>query len=70
MKNPIVSICVAASALALAFALSGCSQEVSKTSTTSVSKDGTVKSDEKTVTKTPDGATTKTEETKTTTPAK
>ena len=68
MKNRIVMICMAASALALAFALSGCSQEVSKTTSSSVSSDGTVKSQEKTVTKAPDGTVTKKQESTTTAP--
>jgi hypothetical protein len=56
--------CVAMSALALSFLLIGCDREVSKTESSSVSSDGTVKSTEKTVTKAPDGTVTKTEETK------
>jgi hypothetical protein len=61
-------ICTATSALALSFLLVGCDREVSNTKDTSVSSDGTVKSNEKTVTKGSDGTVTKTEETKKTTP--
>ena len=70
MKNRIFAICVAMSVMALPFLLGGCDREVSKTKTTSVSSDGTVKSKEKTVTQAPDGTTTKTEESKTTAPNK
>ena len=59
-------MCVATSALALSCLLIGCDKEVSKTTTSSESNDGTVKSKEKTVTETKDGAVTKTEESKTT----
>ena len=61
-------MCVATSAVALSFLLVGCDREVSNTKNSSESKDGTVKSTEKTVTQAPDGTTTKTEETKKTTP--
>jgi len=64
MKNRMMVTCVAMSALALSFLLIGCDREVSKTESSSVSSDGTVKSTEKTVTKAPDGTVTKTEETK------
>jgi hypothetical protein len=46
----------------------GCDQQVSKKTSTSVSKDGTVKSEEKVVTESADGTVTKTQETKTTEP--
>ncbi len=68
MKNRIVVISVATSVLALSFLLAGCDREVSKTESSSVSSDGTVKSKEKTVTKSSDGTVTKTEESKKTTP--
>ena len=68
MKNRIVVMCMAMSALALPLVMSGCSQEVSKTTSSSTSSDGTVKTDEKTVTKAADGTVTKTEESKKTTP--
>ena len=68
MKNRRVVICVATSALALSFMLVGCDRQVSKTTSSSVSSDGTVKSQEKTVTKAPDGTVTKKEESKTTAP--
>jgi len=64
MKNRMMVTCVAMSALALSFLLIGCDREVSKSESSSVSSDGTVKSTEKTVTKAPDGTVTKTEETK------
>ena len=67
MKNPKV-ITLAASVLALSFLIVGCAREISKTKSTSVSSDGTVKSKEKTVTESPDGTVTKKEETKRTTP--
>ncbi len=62
MKNRMTVICVATSALALSLLLVGCDREVSKTTSTSVSSDGTVKSNEKTVTQAPDGTVTKTQE--------
>ena len=48
--------------------LVGCDRQVSKTTSSSVSSDGTVKSQEKTVTKAPDGTVTKKQESKTTAP--
>ena len=45
----------AASALALSFLIVGCDRTISKSESTSVSSDGTVKSKEKTVTEKPDG---------------
>ena len=69
MKNCRVVISAAMSALALSCLLVGCDRQVSKTQSSSVSSDGTVKSTEKTVTKAPDGSVTKTEETKTTAPS-
>ena len=68
MKNRMVVICVATSVLALPFLLVGCDRQVSKTQSSSVSSDGTVKSKEKTVTQSSDGTVTKTEESKKTTP--
>ena len=68
MKNRMFVICVATSVLALPFLLVGCDRQVSKTKSSSVSSDGTVKSQEKTVTKAPDGTVTKTQESKTTSP--
>ena len=68
MKNHKVVVCVAASALPQSFLTVGCDREVSKTKSTSVSSDGTVKSKEKTVTQSPDGTVTKTQESKTTEP--
>lgn len=70
MKNRMFVACVATSFLALSFLMVGCDRQVSKTEKSSVSSDGTVKSQEKTVTKAPDGTVTKTEESKTTTPNK
>lgn len=68
IKNGMAVMCVATSALALSFLLVGCDREVSKTESSSVSSDSTVKSTEKTVTKSDDGTVTKTEETKKVTP--
>ena len=68
MKNRIIVTCVAMSVLTLSFLLVGCNRQVSSDKTSTVSKDGTVKSKEKTVTQSPDGTVTKTEETKKTTP--
>ena len=68
MKNCKLVICVATSVLALSFLLVGCDRQVSKTKSSSVSSDGTVKSKEKTVTQSSDGTVTKTEESKKTTP--
>ena len=65
-----IAIVSATSALALSFLIVGCDRTNSKTESTSVSSDGTVKSKEKTVTEKPDGTVTKTEETKKTTPVK
>ena len=69
MKHKIVML-AATSALALSFLMVGCDRTISKTESTSVSSDGTIKSKEKTVTEKPDGTVTKTEETKKTTPVK
>jgi hypothetical protein len=66
IKNCMVVMCVATSALALSFLLVGCDREVSHTESSSTSNDGTVKSKEKTVTQSPDGTVTKTEESKST----
>ena len=68
MKKHVFVICVA-SALALTFVLVGCrDRRISETKSSSVSRDGTVRSKEKTVTEAPDGTVTKTEESKTITP--
>ena len=58
------------SLLALSSLAVGCDRTISKTESSSVSSDGTVKSKEKTVTQNPDGTVTKTEETKKTSPTK
>ena len=68
IMNRMAVMCVAMSALALSFLLVGCDREVSRSESSSVSSDGTVKSTEKTVTKSTDGTVTKTEESKKTTP--
>ena len=68
MKNKIVALCMVMSALALPLVMAGCAEEVSKTTSSKTTSDGTVKTDEKTVTKAADGTVTKTEESKTTTP--
>ena len=60
-------MCLAIAALVLPL-LVGCDREVSRTESTSVKSDGTVKSTEKTVTESKDGTVTKTEESKKTTP--
>jgi len=70
MKNRIIVNCVATSALAFSFLLVGCDRQISKTESSSVNRDGAVKTEEKTVTKAPDGTVTKTEESKTTPPNK
>jgi hypothetical protein len=66
--NRMVVVCVATAALALSLMLVGCDREVSRTESSSVSSDGSVKSKEKTVTQSKDGTVTKTEESKKTTP--
>ena len=68
IMNRMAVMCVATSALALTFLLVGCDREVSRSESSSVSSDGTVKSTEKTVTESKDGTVTKTEESKKTTP--
>ena len=68
MKNCKTIFLAATSALALSFLVVGCDRTVSKTESSSVSSDGTVKSNEKTVTQSSDGTVTKTEDTKKTTP--
>ena len=68
IKNCMAVMCAATSAVALSLLLVGCDREASNTKSSSESKDGTVKSTEKTVTQSPDGTTTKTEETKKSTP--
>ena len=68
MKKHMLVICVAAFALALTFMLVGCDRKVSETKSSSVSRDGTVTSKEKTVTQAADGTVTKTEESKKITP--
>jgi len=68
IMNRMAVMCVATSALALSFLLVGCDREVSRTESSSVSSDGTVKSTEKTVTQSKDGTVTKTEESQKTIP--
>jgi hypothetical protein len=68
MKNRLVILGV--TTLALSFLLVGCNREISKSKSSSVSRDGTIKSTEKTVTETPAGTVIKTEESKTTSPRK
>lgn len=67
IMNRVSVMCVATSALALSFLLVGCAHEVSHTKQSSVSSNGTVKSNEKTVTQSMDGTVTTTEESKRTT---
>jgi hypothetical protein len=69
MKNHLNVTYVAMSSLALSFLLVGCDRQVSSETKSSVSSDGTVKTQDKTVTQSPDGTVTKTEEDKKTTPA-
>ena len=66
MKNLKLIFLAATSALTLSFLITGCAREISKSKTTSVSSDGTVKLKEKTVTQAPNGTVTTTEEKKTT----
>jgi len=65
MKNHIkkcrVVVSGAASALALSLLTVGCAHEISRTETTTVSPNGTVRSNERVVTETPDGTVTRTE---------
>ena len=56
------------SALGMSFLTVGCQHEISKTQTTSVGRDGTVRTKEQTVTEGPDGTVTRTETRKTSTP--
>jgi hypothetical protein len=50
--------------LALSFLLVGCAREISHEKRTTVGRDGTVKSQERTVTQLPDGTVTRTDESK------
>jgi len=68
MKKNIILTCVGISTLATSLILVGCDRQVSSETKSTVSSDGTVKSNEKTVTQSPDGTVTKTEETKKTSP--
>jgi hypothetical protein len=68
IMNRMAVMCVATAALALSCLLVGCDRQVSKSESSSVNSDGTVKSTEKTVTQSKDGTVTKTEETKKITP--
>jgi hypothetical protein len=61
---------VIVTSLTATLATIGCDRTISKSESTSTSKDGTVKSKETTVVQKPDGTTVKTEETQKTTPAK
>jgi transcription initiation factor TFIIIB Brf1 subunit/transcription initiation factor TFIIB len=63
-----IAMWAATSVLAFSSLLVGCDRTVSKTESSSVSSDGTVRSKEKTVTEKSDGTITKKEETKKTTP--
>jgi uncharacterized lipoprotein NlpE involved in copper resistance len=68
MKKQIVVTCMAMSALAASLLLIGCDRQVSSENKSTVSSDGTVKSQDKTVSQSPDGTVTKTEQDKKTTP--
>ncbi len=63
-----IAILAATSVLACSSLLVGCDRTISQKESTSVSSDGTVKTQEKTVTEKSDGTVIKTEETKKTTP--
>jgi major membrane immunogen (membrane-anchored lipoprotein) len=67
MKRKIAML-AATSVLACSSLLVGCDRTISKTESSSVSSDGTVKSKEQTVTEKSDGTVIKKEETKKTTP--
>jgi hypothetical protein len=67
MKRKIAML-TTTSFVACSLLLVGCDRTISKTESSSVSSDGTVKTKEKTVTEKADGTVTKTEETKKTTP--
>jgi hypothetical protein len=64
MKNRIIATWVVTLALALSFLLVGCAREISHEKRTTVGRDGTVKSQERTVTQLPDGTVTRTDESK------
>ena len=67
MKHKI-AVLAATSVLAISSLLVGCDRTISKTESSSVSSDGTVKSKEKTVTEKSDGTVVKQEESKKTSP--
>jgi len=64
MKNHIIKSCLATSVLAVSFLLVGCAHEISHEKRTTVGRDGTVKSQERTVTEQPDGTITRKDESK------
>jgi len=64
MKKRIFATYVATSALALSFLLVGCAHEIHHEKRTTVGRDGTVRSHERTVTEQPDGTVTRKDETK------
>ncbi len=68
MKKRMLIVFAATFVVGLSSLLFGCDREVSKTKSSSVSSDGTVRSKEKTVTQTTEGTVTKTQESKTTAP--
>lgn len=68
MINRTLASCLVVLTLTTAALLVGCDREVSSEKTSTVSKDGTLKTDEKTVTQSPDGSVTKSTESKKTTP--
>jgi hypothetical protein len=65
-----IAVLSAAAVIALTLLSVGCDRTLSKTESSSVSSDGTVKSKEKTVSQSPDGTVTKKEETSKTAPVK
>jgi hypothetical protein len=68
--NQKLVVLLSVSGLALSLVTVGCDREVSKTESSTVKSDGTVKTQEKKVTESPDGSVTKTETKKTSTPDK
>jgi hypothetical protein len=64
MKKHIIATTVTTSALALSFLLVGCAHEIHHEKRTSVSRDGTVRTQERTVVEQPDGTVTRKDESK------
>jgi hypothetical protein len=64
MKNRILATSVATATLALSFLLVGCAHEIDHEKRTTVGRNGTVRTQERTVTEQPDGTVTRKDETK------